>query len=43
MIEKLQGKKIGKSSIMIPIENLKELEKILKYYKVNAKIAEVYA
>src|SRR3989344_6504383 len=41
MIEKLQGKKIGKSSIMIPIENLSELEKILKHYKVNAKIAEV--
>ena len=42
MIEKFQGKKIGKSSIMIPVEDLKELENILKHYKVNAKIVEVY-
>ena len=36
------GKRLGKSCAIIPIENLNELEKILRYYKVNAKIVEVY-
>jgi len=43
LIEKLGGKKIGKSSIMIPIEHREEILKLLKAYKVNAKIIDVYA
>src|SRR3989338_7391321 len=36
------GRRLGKSCIIIPIENLKEFEGILKYYGVNARIVEVY-
>ncbi len=41
-LEVNNGRRVGKSCIIIPIENLNELEKILKYYKVNAKIIEIY-
>lgn len=37
-----KGKKLGKSSIMIPIQYREEIVKLLKHYKVNAKIIEVY-
>ena len=43
LIEELRGKKIGKSSIIIPIESGKEIFELLKKYKVNAKILEIYA
>jgi len=43
LIEKLNGRKLGKSSIMIPVENREEIIKLLKYYRVNARILEVYA
>ncbi len=43
LMEKLGGKKLGKSSMMIPVENKDEILKLIKIYKVNAKIIEVYA
>ena len=43
LIEKLGGKKLGKSSIMVPVENKDEILKLIKIYRVNAKIIEVYA
>lgn len=43
LIEILGGRKIGKSSIMIPVENKEEIFKLFKGYMVNAKILEVYA
>ncbi|MEK6925864.1 MAG: nucleotidyltransferase domain-containing protein [Nanoarchaeota archaeon] len=36
------GKKLGKSSIMVPIEHKNEILKLLKHYQVSAKIIEVY-
>jgi predicted nucleotidyltransferase len=42
VIENFNGKKIGKSSIMVPIEFREEIVKLLKKYGVNAKIIEVY-
>ncbi len=43
LIEKLEGKKIGKSSVMIPIQNKKEIFDLIKKYKVKAKVIEIYA
>ncbi|MFH1585841.1 MAG: nucleotidyltransferase domain-containing protein [archaeon] len=43
LIETLDGKKLGKSTIMIPSENTNEILNLLKPYKVNAKVIEVYA
>lgn len=42
IVELLGGRKLGKSSIMIPIENKNEIIKLLKHYGVNARIVEVY-
>ncbi len=42
LIEKIQGKKVGKSCIMIPIEHKNYLFELLKHYKVNAKVIQVY-
>ena len=42
LLEKLSGQKIWKSSIIIPIENKDEILKLIKHYKVSAKILEVY-
>lgn len=42
LIEILKGRKLGKSSIMIPVEHREEIVKLLKHYKVNSKIIEVY-
>jgi len=36
------GEKIGKSSVMIPVEYGKEFVKLLKKYDVSAKVKEVY-
>ena len=36
------GKKIGKSAIIIPIDTKNEMLNLIKHYKVNAKIIEVY-
>ncbi|MCH7568712.1 MAG: nucleotidyltransferase domain-containing protein [Nanoarchaeota archaeon] len=43
LIEELNGKKLGKSSVMIPVEHRNEIIKLLKKYRVNSKILEVYA
>lgn len=42
LLEKFNGKRIGKSSIMIPVEYQKDLFVLLKQYKVNAKHIEVF-
>lgn len=42
LIEKLTGKKLGKSCIIIPIESKDEILKLIKTHKVHAKIIEVY-
>jgi predicted nucleotidyltransferase len=43
LIENFQGRKLGKSCIMVPIENKGEIIKLIKKYEVNARIVEVYA
>ncbi|MBI2632326.1 nucleotidyltransferase domain-containing protein [Candidatus Pacearchaeota archaeon] len=43
LLEEFQGEKLGKSTILIPIEYREDLIKVLKYYGVNARIIEVYA
>ena len=42
LIEIYGGKKIGKSSLMIPVENKDEIFKAIKDYDVNARLIEVY-
>jgi len=42
LVEKYNGQRLGKSCVMIPVEYREEFMKVLKYYKVNAKIQEVY-
>ncbi len=41
-LEKREGRKVGKSSVMVPIEYRDDLLDIIKHYKVNAKIIEIY-
>jgi len=42
LIEELQGRKIGKSSLMVPIENHNEIMVVLKHYHVSASSIEVW-
>lgn len=42
LLEKLNCKKTGKSSIIVPIENKNELINLFKKYRVNAKQTEVF-
>lgn len=42
LIEKLAGKKLGKSNVIIPVENGDEFLKLVKAHKVHAKVLEVY-
>ncbi|MBS3122932.1 nucleotidyltransferase domain-containing protein [Candidatus Woesearchaeota archaeon] len=42
IISKFNGQKIGKSSIMLPVQYKTEFFKLLKHYKVKAKIMEVF-
>ncbi|MBI2044969.1 nucleotidyltransferase domain-containing protein [Candidatus Pacearchaeota archaeon] len=42
LLEIYDGKKLGKSCIMIPLEHKEEIMNLLKYYGVNAKIIEGY-
>jgi predicted nucleotidyltransferase len=42
MIENFDGKKLGKSSIMVPVEYRDEILKIAKKYRVSTKIIEVW-
>jgi predicted nucleotidyltransferase len=41
--ELFNGVKLGKSSIMIPVEHKEEIFKLVKHYRVNARFVEVYA
>jgi len=42
LIENFNGRKLGKSSFMVPIEYSEEIVKLFKHYKVNSKIIDVY-
>ena len=42
LIERFNGRKLGKSCIMIPIEHRDEIIKLFKHYGVNAKVIDVY-
>ena len=42
LLQKFNGKKIGKSSVMFPIQYKNDIFKLLKEHKVNAKIIEVF-
>ena len=42
LIEKYDGKKIGKSCILIPIQFKDEIIKLLKKYKVEGKVIEMF-
>ncbi len=41
-LEKFGGRKLGKSNVMMPIEYRDDILKLIKSYKVNARIIEVY-
>ncbi len=43
LLEKWGGKKIGKSSIMIPIQHKEDMLGLVEEYNVNAKNIEVYS
>lgn len=43
LVEQLNGKKCGKSNIMVPIQYKEEILKLIKHYKVNAKVIDIYA
>lgn len=42
VVEQFKGMKLGKSSIIVPVENREEVFKLIKKYKVNAKVIEIY-
>lgn len=42
LLTKFNGKKVGKSCIMIPVIYKKELFEVLREHKVNAKTIEVF-
>ncbi|GAG29946.1 unnamed protein product, partial [marine sediment metagenome] len=42
LLEKINGTKIGKSNIIIPIEHKEEIIRLLKKYGVHAKTIEVF-
>jgi len=42
LIEQLEGRRIGKSSVMLPVEHREEIFKLIKKYGVNARVFEVY-
>ena len=43
LLEKFEGKKIGKSCIMIPIQYKNDIFRLLKEYEVKAKVMEVFS
>ena len=43
LLSKYDGKKLGKSCIMLPIEYKEDIFKLLKEYKVEARIIEVFS
>lgn len=42
LLEKNEGRKAGKSSIMVPIEHSQEVLKLIEHHKVKAQIVEIY-
>ena len=42
ILEQLEGKRIGKSCIILPTSNKKQIYDLIKKHKVEAKIIEVY-
>ena len=42
LIEKFEGKKLGKSCIMIPVQYKNDIFKLVKQYEVQAKSIEVF-
>lgn len=42
LLEKFNGRKLGKSSIMVPVQYREDILKTLKHYNANARIIEVY-
>ncbi|MFH1916759.1 MAG: nucleotidyltransferase domain-containing protein [Nanoarchaeota archaeon] len=42
LLEKLEGRKLGKSTIMVPVERKNDILPILKYHDVDATIQEGY-
>jgi predicted nucleotidyltransferase len=42
LLDKFEGRKLGKSCIMIPIEYRDNIVRLLKKYKANARIIELY-
>lgn len=42
LLEKNEGQKAGKSSILIPIEHSEEVLKLIQHHKVKAQIVEIY-
>lgn len=43
LLEKCDGKKIGKSCIMLPIQYKKDIFKLIREHKVKAKVLEVFS
>ena len=43
LIDKFNGEKLGKSSILLPVEHKKIIFDLIKKYKVSAKFKEIYA
>jgi len=41
-LERFSGRRLGKSSIMVPIEYRDDVLELVKYHKVNARVIEVY-
>lgn len=42
LLEKNEGRKVGKSSIMIPIEHSPEVLKLIEHHKVKAQMVGIY-
>lgn len=42
LIETLNGKKLGKSSFIVPVEHREDVVRLMKYYKVSVKMIEVW-
>ena len=42
LLENSRGRKLGKSTIMIPVEHREEIFSLIKKYKVDAKVFEIW-
>ena len=43
LLEKYEGRRLGKSCIMLPVQYKKEIFKLLEKYEVKAKVLEVFS